>query len=80
MEHKERRKKKERKKKSEIKVLTFDFLDCEEKSWDSGAIFYKENSLRFSSIRVLQLFTVFILELLPHLKYRTTFQTRPIPT
>ena len=35
-------KRKERKKtknKSKIEFFTFDFLDCEEKSWDSGAIF-----------------------------------------
>ena len=28
-----------KKKKNKIEILAFDFLDCEEKSWDSGAIF-----------------------------------------
>ena len=31
--------KKKKKKKKKIEIFTFDFLDCEEKSWDSGAIF-----------------------------------------
>ena len=40
-EEEERKKKKERrrKKKSKIEIFTFDFLDCEEKSWNSGSIF-----------------------------------------
>ena len=29
-----------RKKKYTIVIFVFDFLDCEEKSWDSEAIFY----------------------------------------
>ena len=36
---KERRRKKKAKK-NEIDLFAFDFLDCEVKSWDSGAIFY----------------------------------------
>ena len=32
--------KEESKKKNKVKIFTFDFLDCDEKSWDSGAIFY----------------------------------------
>ena len=28
-----------KKKKNKFKTLAFDFLDCEEKSWDSGAMF-----------------------------------------
>ena len=32
--------KKERKKKNKIETCAPDFLDCEEKTWDSGAIFY----------------------------------------
>ena len=37
----ERKKKKveEERKKDEIEIFAFDFLDCEEKPWDSGAIF-----------------------------------------
>ena len=30
---------KRRKKKNKIEIFVFDFLGCEEKSWDSGAIF-----------------------------------------
>ena len=39
---KKKKKKDERSKKknNNIKIFTFDFFDCEEKSWDSGAIFY----------------------------------------
>ena len=29
-----------KKKKSKIEIFMFDFPDCEEKSWDSGAVFY----------------------------------------
>ena len=35
---KERRRR--RKKKKKFEIFVFDFLDCEEKSWDSGDIFY----------------------------------------
>ena len=28
-----------RRKKNKIEIFMFDFLDCEEKSWDSGALF-----------------------------------------
>ena len=35
-----RRKGKERRKKNKIEIFRFDFLECEEKSWDSGGIFY----------------------------------------
>ena len=38
MEEKERKKKKE-KKKNKIEISVFDFLEYEEKSWDSGATF-----------------------------------------
>ena len=31
--------KKEERKKEQIENFAFDFLDCEEKSWDSGTIF-----------------------------------------
>ena len=35
----ERRKKEEEEKKTnKIDIFAFDFLDCEEKSWDSGAL------------------------------------------
>ena len=35
-----RKKKKERKKtKNKINIFMFDFFDCKEKPWDSGAIF-----------------------------------------
>ena len=34
-----KKKKKVRKKKNKFEFSTFDFLDCEEKSWDSGDIF-----------------------------------------
>ena len=34
-----RKKKKESSKKNTIEIFTFDFLDCEEKSWDPGDIF-----------------------------------------
>ena len=38
---KERRKKEERNKmKNKIDIFAFDFLDCEQKSWDSWTIFY----------------------------------------
>ena len=39
LDEQEERRKKERKKKNKIEVFTFDFFHCEEKSWDSGAIF-----------------------------------------
>ena len=29
-----------RRKKNKIEIVVFDFLNCEEKSWDSGAILY----------------------------------------
>ena len=35
-----KKKEKGRKKKNKIEIFTFDFHDCEEKSWNSGAIFY----------------------------------------
>ena len=35
-----KKKERRRKKKNKIKIFAFDFLDCDEKSWDSGAIFY----------------------------------------
>ena len=37
---KERKKKNKNNNNNKIEIFTFDFLDCEEKSWDSGAIFY----------------------------------------
>ena len=37
LDEKENRKKK--KKNNKIKTLAFDFLDCEDKSWDSWAMF-----------------------------------------
>ena len=33
------RRNKEERKKNQIEIFTFDFLDCEEKEWNSGAIF-----------------------------------------
>ena len=37
----EKKKKEGRKKKnSKIKIFALDFVNCEEKSWDPGAIFY----------------------------------------
>ena len=44
--------KKERKKNNKIKIFMFDFLDCEEKSWDSGTTFDIRIAQGFSSIRV----------------------------
>ena len=35
-----RRKKEEKKKKNKIEIFAFDFLDCEEKQWNSGAMLY----------------------------------------
>ena len=43
---KEERKKKERKK-NKIESFVFDFLNCEEKSWDSGTMFYIRIAKRF---------------------------------
>ena len=40
LDGKERTKKERRKKEEQIEIFTFDFLDCEEKSWDSGAMIY----------------------------------------
>ena len=37
--NKEERKKEGKKKNNKIKIFVFDFLDCEEQSLDSGAIF-----------------------------------------
>ena len=34
-----KKKKERRKKKNKIDIFAFDFLDCDEKSWDSGALF-----------------------------------------
>ena len=34
-----KKKERRREKKNKIKTFAFDFLDCEEKSWSSGAIF-----------------------------------------
>ena len=42
-EKKEERRKKERRKKkrkNKIEIFAFDFLDCEEKYWNSGALFH----------------------------------------
>ena len=39
-ERKTERKKEKRKKKNKIDIFSLDFLECEEKSWDSGAILY----------------------------------------
>ena len=64
----------ERKKKNKIEIFAFDFLDCEEKSWNSEAIFYIRIAKDFHLyVGVMHLFAVFILELLPFLKYRTPF-------
>ena len=35
-----KKKKKERKKKNKMEIFMFNFLKCEEKYWNSGAIFY----------------------------------------
>ena len=35
-----RNNKKNKKKKNKIGIFSFDFLDCEEKQWNSGAIFH----------------------------------------
>ena len=44
MKKKKKERKKEKKKykknKNKIEIFAFNFLDSEEKSWDSGAIFY----------------------------------------
>ena len=39
MEKKKEERKKKEEKKNKIEIFVFDFLDCEEKSWDCGAIF-----------------------------------------
>ena len=39
MNKKKEEERKRKKKKNKIEIFTFDFLDCDEKSWDSGAIF-----------------------------------------
>ena len=36
----EKKKKKKKARKNKIGIFAFDFLDCEETSWNSGAIFY----------------------------------------
>ena len=69
----EKRKEERKKKKNKIEIFVFIFLNCEEKSWDSGAIFYIRIAKGFHLQEILHLFTVFILELLPYLKYRTPF-------
>ena len=37
-----KKKERRRKKKNKIELFAFDFLDCEEKSWDSGLYFTQE--------------------------------------
>ena len=37
---KKERKKERKKKKNKIEIFAFNLLDSEEKSWDSGAMFY----------------------------------------
>ena len=39
VDEKKKKEEKEKKKKNKIEIFTFDFLDSEEKSWDSGATF-----------------------------------------
>ena len=39
MEKKKERKKERKKKKNKIEIFELNFLDCEEKSWNSGAMF-----------------------------------------
>ena len=58
-----------KKKKNKIEIFAFNFLNCEVKSYDPGAIFYIRIAKGFHLL-VLHLFTLFILELLPYLKYR----------
>ena len=59
----------------ELRLMNLiDFLDCEERLWNSEAIFDIRIAKGFHSISVLHLFTVFILELLP---YRTGCYFKP---
>ena len=39
-EKEKRRKKEEERRKEHIKLFAFNFLNCEDRSWDSGAMFY----------------------------------------
>ena len=39
LDEKEEEKRKKKRKKNKIEIFAFDFLYCEEKSWNSGAIF-----------------------------------------
>ena len=55
-----KRMKERRKKKNKIEIFAFDFLDCEKKSWNFGAIFDIRISLGLLSIRVVHLFTVYL--------------------
>ena len=67
----ERRKKKS--KKYKIKILPFEFLDCEEKSWDSWAIFYIRLTKGFHLYAFCITSLFYFWELLPYLKYRMPF-------
>ena len=70
MEWKKEERRRRKTKKNKIKIFAFDFLNCEEKSWDSGTIFDIRIAKGFHLyIRVLHL----IFELLPYFKYRTPF-------
>ena len=49
------KKEERRKKKNKIENFPFDFLDCEKKSWDSGAIFDIRIAKSFASIHCVYL-------------------------
>ena len=61
MEKKERKKKERRqKKKNKIEIFAFDFLDCKEKSWDSGAIFCIRIAKGFHLLEFASLHSVYL--------------------
>ena len=47
LDGKEEEEEEERKKKSKIEIFAFEFLDCEEKSWNSGGVFNIRIAKRF---------------------------------
>ena len=64
----------EKKKNEQNRNFHVSFFRLSEGLWNSGSIFHIRE---FSSIRVLHILAVFILELPPYLKYRTPFWTCP---
>ena len=64
--------KKERRKSNKIEIFAFDFLNCEKDNGTLEGIFYIRIAEGFH-VWVLHHFAVFILGLVPYLKYRTPF-------